>query len=336
MDMNDFINKKTNLPEVIRQPYQLTANFIKFKFSAGENRIIVRILQRIKVHQEINYTPQVNLDGNVSLQFHYRDLLLDTDNAKERLDDNLQGLREKTLPVESIMTVDGKKEKSVKLIGVIEKPEWTKNRSHVQINLDSEFYGFLTDLSKGYTEYLAESSFNLTGTYNIKFYYYVRQWLQTGGRRVSLEQFRKEMEIPDDKYATNTASAFKQRIIDPAKTMLDEIADVSFNYSDVKEGRRTVGYSFKFYKTNNKAPIRHNVERVEEIFQLLEGNFELSKADKSRLIGIMNKYHFTFLKSIINTHYFDIKTIYDRGRDLPNAISKVILDNYEHLFEKES
>jgi plasmid replication initiation protein len=276
------------------------------------------------------------LDGNVSLQFHYRDLLLDTDNAKERLDANLQGLREKTLPVESIMTVDGKKEKSVKLIGVIEKPEWTKNRSHVQINLDSGFYGFLTDLSKGYTEYLAESSFNLTGTYNIKFYYYVRQWLQTGGRRVTLEQFRKELEIPADKYTTNTSSAFKQKIIDPAKDMLDEIADVSFNYSDVKEGRRTIGYNFKFYKTNNKAPVRHNVERVEEIFELLEGNFELSKADKSRLIGIMNKYQFTFLKSIINTHYFDIKAIYDRNHDLPNAISKVILDNYQHLFENES
>ena len=266
--MNDFTNKKPHLPEIIRQPYQLTANFIKFKFSAGENRIVVRILQRIKVHQEINYTPQINLDGNVSLQFHYRDLLLDTDNAKERLDANLQGLREKTLPVESIMTVDGKKEKSVKLIGVIEKPEWTKNRSHVQINLDSGFYGFLTDLSKGYTEYLAESSFNLTGTYNIKFYYYVRQWLQTGGRRVTLEQFRKELEIPADKYTTNTSSAFKQKIIDPAKDMLDEIADVSFNYSDVKEGRRTIGYNFKFYKTNNKAPVRHNVERVEEILSL--------------------------------------------------------------------
>ena len=101
--MNNFTNKKPHLPEIIRQPYQLTANFIKFKFSAGENRIVVRILQRIKVHQEINYTPQINLDGNVSLQFHYRDLLLDTDNAKERLDVNLQELREKTLPVESII-----------------------------------------------------------------------------------------------------------------------------------------------------------------------------------------------------------------------------------------
>lgn len=333
--MNSLTNKKTKLPEVVRQPYQLTANFIKYKFTAGENRIVVRILQRIKVHQEIDYTPQINLDGNVSLQFHYRDLLLESDNAKERLDVNLSGLREKTLPIESTMTIDGKKEKSVKLIGVIEKPEWTKSRSHVQINLDAGFYGFLTDLSKGYTEFLAESSFNLTGTYNIKFYYYVRQWLQTGGRKVSLDQFRKEMEIPGEKYSKNTSSAFKQKIIDPAKKMLDEISDVSFNYSDLREGKKTIGFSFSFYKTNNKGPVRHNVERIEEIFELLEGNFELSKSDKSRLIGIMNKYQFSFLKSIINTHYFDIKQIYDRGKDLPNAVSKIILDNYEHLFNKD-
>jgi len=329
-------NKKIKLPDVVRQPYQLTANFVKFNFSAGENRVVVRILQRIKVHQEIDYNPQIDLNGNVSLQFHYRDLLLSTDNAKERLDVTLAGLREKTLPIPSKMTVDGLEQDSVKLVGVIEKPEWTTTRSHVKINLDVGFYGFLTDLSKGFTEFLAESSFNLTGTYNIKFYYFIRQWLDQGGRTIhSLEQFRRELEIPDDKYTKNTSSAFKQKIIDPAKKMLDEIADVSFNYSDVKSGRKTVGFVFKFYKTNNKAPVRHNVERVEEIFALLDGNFNLSKQDKSRLVGLMNKYQFSFLKSLINTHYFDIKETYDRMKDLPNAMSKVILDNYEHLFQQE-
>ena len=330
-------NKKIKLPEIVRQPYQLTANFVKFNFSAGENRVIVRILQRIKVHQEIDYNPQIDLDGNISLQFHYRDLILDTTNTKERLDDTFVSLREKTLPISSKMTVDGKEEDSVKLVGVIEKPEWTVSRSHVKLNLDAGFYGFLTDLSKGYTEYIAESSFNLTGTYNIKFYYYIRQWFSQGGRTVhSLEQFRKELEIPDSKYKNNTSSAFKQKIIDPAKKMLDEIADVSFNYTDIKRGRKTVGFSFKFYKTNNKSPVRHNVERVEEIFALLDANFKLSKEDKSRLIGIMNKYQFSFLKTLINTHYFDISENYDKMGDLPNAVNKVILDNYDHLFQKEA
>lgn len=332
----DMNTKKQNLPEVVRQPYQLTANFIKFNFSAGENRILVRMLQRIKVHQEVQYTPQINIDGNIALEYHYRDLLLENDNAKERLDENLKNLREKTLPIKSKMEVDGKMEDSTKLIGIIEKPQWTDSRSHVKIELDADFYGFLTDLSKGFTEYLAESSFNLTGTYNIKFYYFVRQWLDKGGRTVhTLEQFRRELEIPDDKYRTNTSAAFKSRIIGPAKKMLDQIADVSFNFTELKQGRKTVGYVFKFYKTNNKAPVRHNIERVEEIFELLETNFKLSKVDKSRLVGIMNKYQFSFLKSLINSHYFDIQDNFERGKDLPNALNKVILDNYEHLFKKE-
>lgn len=333
---NRDMNKKVKLPDVISQPYQLTANFVKFNFTAGENRVLVRILQRIKVHQEISYSPQINLDGNVSLQFHYRDLLLDTDNAKERLDNTLAGLREKSLPIKSKMTINGKEEESIRLIGVIEKPEWTKSRSHVKLDLDAGFYKFLTDLSKGFTEYLADSSFNLTGTYNIKFYYYVRQWLDKGSRTVhSLDQFRKELEIPDDKYTKNTSGAFKQKIIDPAKKMLDEIADVSFNYTDLKKGRKIVGFTFKFYKTNNKAPVRHNVEKIEEIFSLLEANFTLSKEDKSRLVGLMNKYQFSFLKSLINAHYFDIRNYYDKMNDLPNAINRVILDNYEYLFQKE-
>lgn len=335
-NVNRVMNNKLKLPEVIRHPYQLTENFIKFKFSAGENRILVRVLQRIKVHQEIDYSPQIDMDGNIPLQYHWRDLIPDNHNAKDRLEKDLLELRKKTLPIKSKMVVDGKEMDSIKNIGVIEKPEWTDSRSHVKLNIDADLYGFLTDLSKGYTEYLANTSFHLTGSYNIKFYYYIRQWFKTGGRRVSLDQFRKELEIPKGKYQKNTASAFKINIIDPAKKMLDEIADVSFNYTDIKTGNRITGFIFKFYKTNNKAPVRHNVERIEEIFELLEGNFDLSKADKSRLIGIMNKYQFTFLKSIINTHYFDIKAIYDRSPDLPNAVNKVILDNYEHLFKEDN
>lgn len=330
------MNKKIKLPQVINQPYQLTKNFIKYQFSAGENRVIVRILQRIKVHQEVNYNPQIDFDGNVSLQFHYRDLLLVSDNAKGRLDSTLQSLREKTLVLESNMIVNGKKEASTRLIGVIQKPEWTKSRSHVQVNLDADFYKFLTDLSQGFTTFIADSSFNLTGSYNIKFYYYVRQWIDTGGRKVSLEQFRRELEIPDHKYINNTASSFRQKIIDPAKKMLDEICDVSFNYSVVKNGRKVTHFSFKFFKTNNKTPKRHNIEKVEEIFDLLEGNFTLNNADRSRIIGIMNKYQFSFLKSVINTHYFDIKSCYDKYGDLPNSVNKVILDNYEHLFKKKN
>jgi hypothetical protein len=118
--------------------------------------------------------------------------------------------------------------------------------------------------------------------------------------------------------------------------MLDKIADISFTYSDIKEGKRTIGYHFKFYKTNNTATALHNVERVEEIFELLQNYFQLSKTDKSRLTGIMNNYQFTFLKSIINTHYMDIKDSYEQMKDIPNAIQKVILDNYDYLFTSDS
>ena len=332
---NKDINNKLKLPEVIRHPYQLTENFIRFKFSTGENRILVRILQRIKVYQEIKYTPQIDIDGNVCFQYHWRDLLLEKQNSKDRLEKDLRSLREKTLPIKSQMEVDGRMEDSIKHIGVIEKPEWTKARSHVKINLDADLYHFLTDLSKGYTEYLADSGFKLTGSYNIKFYYYVCQWFNSGGRKVSLEQFRRELEIPEKKYLNNTASAFKQWIIDPAKVMLDQIADVSFNYSVVKEGRKITGFVFKFYKTNNKKYKKHDITKAEEIFSLLEGSFKLSKEDKSRIIGITTKYHFSFVKSVINTHFFDIKHNFEKYKDLPNAISKVILDHYDYIFNKD-
>lgn len=329
------MTKTLNLPEIVRQPYELTAKFVKFEFSTQENRILVRILQRVKVHQEINYSPQIDLEGNVELQFYWKDLLLENDNAKNNLEKALRALREKTIAIDSEMEIDGKLEPSTKLIGVIERPEWNRSRSHVRMRLDNRYYTFLTNLNKGYTEFVADNSFRLSGIYTIKFYYYIKQWYATGGRTLTLERFRRELEISPDKYRKNTVSAFRQKIIEPAKKDLDELADVSFNYTVIKEGRRVTGFSFKFYRTNNETPRKHSTENIEYIFDLLEPNFELSNETKSRLVGLMNKYQFQFLKSLINTHYFDISNNYEKTKDLPKAIHKVILDHYDYLFKKE-
>ena len=80
---------------------------------------------------------------------------------------------------------------------------------------------------------------------------------------------------------------------------------------------------------------KHTVNNADDIFELLGTSFILSKEDKSRIIGIVNRYHYSFLKSVINTHHFDIKGHVDKGTSIPDALSKVILDHYSNIFKEE-
>lgn len=52
--------KVENLPERVRPPYDLIRTFVRYKFSPEENRILIPILQHLKVYQGIHYSPKLN------------------------------------------------------------------------------------------------------------------------------------------------------------------------------------------------------------------------------------------------------------------------------------
>ena len=328
------------LPVKIRHPYDLTSKFIHFDFNAQDNRILLRILQRVKAFQTMKLAPQINLfDKTVRLKFNWRDLVLENQNTKDRLLDSLKKLREITLLVPSKMLIDGEELDSTKAIGVIEMPEWDKTRRFVDIRLSLELFKYLTNLGHGYTEYLVDSSFRLSTSYSIKFYYWINHWKKLGGKTLTLKQFRKEFNIDSDKYKNDTVSSFIKRIINPSKKILDEQSDYSFNYSKIKEGRKTVGFSFVFYKTNNHIVINHyDLKRIEEIYrQLFKLGIKLTREDKQRLAGLVKKNTFTFIKSVINTYHFDILEIYNSTKNkktITDCIQIVLSKNYNKKYYK--
>lgn len=288
--------KDTNKIEVIKHPYQLTANFIKWKFTTGENRILVRILQRIKVNQELKKELQVNFNNQISLKFHWKDLMLDNDHATRNLKEDLTRIREKSVLLPSTMIIEGKVTESQTLTGVITEATWDKHNSNVELNLNAEWYKFLIDLSNGFTEYNPEIAYKLSTSYSIKMYYFICHWFDKGGRTLSLEAFRKEFDIPDDKYKTRTATAFKTRILNPVKKILDSTADKSFNYSEVKNGRSIDQFIFKFYKTNNENTTFIDWHDVNNFLDVINEDFKLDKRQRARVSGLIKKYSFPIVK----------------------------------------
>lgn len=322
--------KVENLPDRVRQPYDLTRNFVRHKFSPEENRILIRILQRVKVYQSINYSPKLNSNRRVGMRFHWRELLLPNQNSKNRLEESLKLLREKSVFIKSLMQINGNLEPSIIGSGVISRYQYDTVKTFVDIEIESEWYDYIKDLSMGYTEFDSKTSYRLSSSYSIKLYYFCCHWLEKGGLTLTVDQFKKEFDINENIYMSKTASRFKEKILDPGKKALDASADVSFNYTEIRSGRKITGFVFKFYKTKNyKTYTGFEIDRVGEIFNRLEKEFSfvLTKKDKARISGICKKYSYTVIRSILSIYSMDIIEYVSNRVNIADAISKCINEN---------
>lgn len=320
--------KYVNKPEIIQHPYQLTANFIKWKFSPGENRVLIRMLQRIKLNQEQDKNLQIDFNNQVSLRFHWRDLMLPNDNASGRLKVDLTKLREKSIQIPSTIEINGNVEKSLLTTGIITETNWDLNNSYVDIKLNDQWYLFLLDLSKGYTEYNGVVAYKLNSSYTIKMYYFICHWFDKPGITLTIENIRKEFDIPLDKYTIKTASRIKSRILEPAKKNLDKYSDKSFNYTPVKEGRKIIGFSFVFYSTKNDKDNKKVVDWkvVNSFLDEINKEFVLVKEQRARMIGLIKKYTFPIVKYFYKQQKHVIYDHVSSGLTFVDAMDKGLKD----------
>lgn len=321
------INIENTLPKRVQQPTDLTNNFIQYKFSPAENRILVRILQMIKHNQSINFSPQIDIEDNVLLNFDYRDFLLKNHKSKQRVQDALKSLREKSIEVKTIVyDKNGEGHSGTRTIGVIEKPEWDDAKRLVNIRIDKEWYAYLCNLEPGYTSYIAETSFNLSSRYSIKMYMYISNWIKTKkGDYFSLERCIKEFELTGSSYNSgNKASNIKNRVFAIAKKELDRTADVSFNYSVVKIKGKIDGFNLAFYYTDNTFEETDDWKKINELTDTVVKQYNLSLEEKARFIGLTKKHTFIFIQMILSNRSYDIQLIMENGKSLIDAIAIII------------
>jgi len=315
-------SKSTKDVEVVKHPYQLTANFVKWKFTPGENRILIRILQRIKVNQDRNISPQINFEQQITLKFHYRDLMLEGVNDTNKLRKNIQNLREKSLYI-PYTKKDGKgvEQEKVRLTGVITEADYDLGSSEVVFYLNVKWYNFLLDV-RSHTKYLAPVAYKLNTSYSIKMYYFVCHWFNNKGHKLTLEQLRKEFDIPEDQYRTKTASRFKERILKPSKELLDKVADRSFNFTEIKEGRSIIGFSFIFYETKNVKASLIDWHDVNKFLDSINDDFPINKTQRARIAGLIKKFSFPIVKHFFRMQKHIILDYVNQNMTVVDAIAK--------------
>ncbi len=118
----------------------------------------------------------------------------------------------------------------------------------VHISFNHHIKDLLLQLEQTFTNYPFEVITPLKSAYSLRLFELLKQYEKIGYRRMKIDELRRMLGIRD-KYSEY--SAMKQRVLKKAHSELNKKTKLSFEYEEVKEGRKVVAIDF-FIKSNYK------------------------------------------------------------------------------------
>ncbi|WP_242266562.1 MULTISPECIES: replication initiation protein [unclassified Bacillus cereus group] len=131
---------------------------------------------------------------------------------------------------------------------------YNEKKGTIDIRFDPLLKPFLLELNNKFTSYRLGNVIKLKSIYSIRIYELLKQYENLKERTLSLETLRYYVDAI--KIYPNYAN-FKQRILKPVQKELKNNTDISFEFTEIKKGRKV--YKIKFYiLSKNKGLYKFN------------------------------------------------------------------------------
>lgn len=136
--------------------------------------------------------------------------------------------------------------------------------------------------SKGeYTKYDFRYIGDMRSGYTIRLYELLKQYAPIGSRKFKIDVLKNMLGI-GDKY--KQYGHFKSRVLSQAKKELDERKEMTFNFEEVRKGRKVSELIFYIHTHNKKKKVINKADVEQKAFikeaQYLLNNFNYSVSDK--------------------------------------------------------
>ncbi|MGP9753453.1 replication initiation protein RepM, partial [Psychrobacter sp. AOP22-C2-15] len=127
----------------------------------------------------------------------------------------------------------------------VQRATYCEGGAYVEIMFSNDIIPLITRLETQYTEYEIKQIVDLQSSYALRLFELLMQWKKVGVTPViKLKNLRSRLGVAEDQY--DTMSNFKKRVLDFAVKEINENTDVTVAYEQQKEGRRIIGFVFKF------------------------------------------------------------------------------------------
>jgi len=122
---------------------------------------------------------------------------------------------------------------------------------------------------KLFTRFKIQNIKPLTSIYAIRIYLLLKQFEDTSWRTISIEEFKKMLEIENKYKRTND---LKRRVLEPAQRQINENTDLKIKYELIKKGKKYTHIKFLIKKKREKRN-NYSVEKVSKLSQEKDSNF---------------------------------------------------------------
>ncbi|MEK4002944.1 replication initiation protein [Bacillus sp. FSL K6-2822] len=142
---------------------------------------------------------------------------------------------------------------------------YNKNKGTIDLRFDPLLKPFLLELSSKFTSYRLANVVKLKSTYAIRIYELLKQYEHIKERTISLENLRYYLDAID--VYPNYAN-FKQRVLKPSQKELNQKTDISFEFEEIKLGRKVQKIRFFIHSQKRKdTDLAHFEKKLDEFQQ---------------------------------------------------------------------
>lgn len=244
------------------------------KLSVTEQKIIYSILRKISRYDEDFKDFEFDID------YFIKELGIKGTSKYTELKQITRQLRSRTF---TIKFNDGKLREQMGGIteiqtGWIINALYKSGEGKIVFHLDPFLKPFLLNLSERFTELDYSNLIQLKSTYSTQIYELLKQYQNIGERRIELCELKTMLSILENEY--KLYAHFKSRVIIPAQKELKEKTDISFEFEEIKKGRKVVAIRFiinskdKFKRENKDMLLLRSVE-MENLIKELQTNFHV-------------------------------------------------------------
>lgn len=137
----------------------------------------------------------------------------------------------------------------------VQRASYSDGGGYVEVMFGNDVIPLITRLSEKYTEYELKQIKDLNSIYALRIFEILMQWFSLGKTpQITIENLRTRLGIEEHQY--KTMGNFKNRVLDHAIKEINNNTNITASYEQHKEGRRIVGFTFKFkVKANTKKAI---------------------------------------------------------------------------------
>ncbi|AXR99070.1 replication initiation protein RepM [Moraxella bovoculi] len=178
--------------------------------------------------------------------------------------------------------INDKGNKVVRYERFTQSAQYVEGEGLVSFKFADAIIPMLVELERRFTSYEIEQVAQLSSQYAMRLYEFFVRHLDkktgTGWLDISLDDLRFRFGLLPNEY--KTMSNFKAYVLDFSLKQINEYTDLSATYTQKKQGRKIVGFTFTFKaKTKSKKTPKPPLERDTNTFDMLA---PISMTDKQR------------------------------------------------------